>query len=154
MKMRRILLAVSTAALLFHGGLGSALAQSNPTIPEKDIRVVNFEELRYAPLARAARIQGIVVVQVTLDDAGKVKDAEAISGPALLVKDCLTNAKQWRFEPNSEKKAVIIYRFEMPGGLCKSSTSFFMFRGPNLASIIGCDVSVETTETSSANQRK
>ncbi len=35
----------------------------------------------YPPEAKAARIQGTVVVVVTIDLAGKVTDAKAISGP-------------------------------------------------------------------------
>jgi hypothetical protein len=84
-------------------------------------------------------------MQVTLDDGGAVKDAEAISGAELLVRECLTNAKKWHFQPNSEKTAVIVYHFELPGGECKSVSGLFMFRGPNLATVIGCDVPVETT---------
>jgi TonB family protein len=124
--------------------LSRLAAQRNQSVFDKDIRIVDFEEMKYPPLARAARIQGIVVIRVTLDDTGGVKDAEAISGAELLVRDCLTNAKQWRFQPNPQKTAVIIYHFKMPGGLCKSVPGIFMFRGPNLATIIGCDVSVET----------
>ena len=125
--------------------VGAIAAQGNPTVTDKDIKVVDFEELKYPPIARAARIQGTVVIRVTLDDTGGVKDAEAISGAELLVRDCLTNVKKWRFRPNPQKTAVIIYQFKMPGGECKSVSSLFMFRGPNLATIIGCEVPVETT---------
>ena len=123
---------------------GGANAQSNPTISSRDSRVVDFEDMRYPPLARTARIQGVVVIRVTLDDAGRVKNADALSGPALLVEDSLANVRKWRFQPNPEKSAVAVYHFEMPGAACKSVASFFMLQGNNLATIIGCEVPVQT----------
>ena len=133
------------SALLMTIPVNAAADHHVQTVLDKDIHVIDFEEMKYPPIARAARIQGIVVIQVTLDDGGAVKDAEAISGAELLVRECLTNAKKWHFQPNSEKTAVIVYHFELPGGECKSVSGLFMFRGPNLATVIGCDVPVETT---------
>ena len=86
------------------------------------------------------RIQGVVVVRVRLDDAGGVTDAVALSGADALVRDCLENVKKWRFEPNAQKSAVVIYKFGMPGGECKSAPSMFMLERPNFAKVIGCDV--------------
>jgi len=129
---------------LFMFSVIRVFASPNQVILDKDIKVLAFDEMKYPPLARAARIQGIVVVRVSLDDAGSVKDAEAVSGAELLVRECLTNAKKWKFRPTPQKTAVIIYQFKMPGGECKSVSGLFMFRGPNFATIIGCDVPVET----------
>jgi TonB family protein len=136
---------MSVVCLLTPRWSNRVAAQSDSSVLDKDIRVVDFDELKYPPLARASRIEGIVVVRVTLDDTGGVKDAEAISGRDLLIQDCLTNARKWRFQPNSQKAAVIIYRFEMPGVSCKSVPSLFMFRPRNFVTIIGCDPPVETT---------
>jgi TonB family protein len=140
------LVLVSILCLLTPSWFTRVAAQRNQSVVDKDSRVVDFEELRYPPLARAARIQGIVVIRVTLDDTGGVKDAEAISGAELLVSDCLTNVKKWRFQPNLQKTAVIVYHFKMPGVSCKSVGSFFMLQGPNFATIVGCEVPVETVQ--------
>lgn len=120
-------------------------AQNRQSATDRDVRVIDFEELKYPPLARAARIQGIVVVRVSLDDKGGVRDAEVVSGVDLLSRDCLANVHKWRFQPNAQKTAVVIYSFTMPGGECRSVSGLFMFKGPNLATIIGCDVPVDTT---------
>jgi TonB family protein len=136
---------VCLTGLLTVGTVGHSVAQHDQAIADKDIRVLDFEEMRYPPIARAARIQGVVVMYVTLDESGRVKQARAISGADLLVRDCLPNVKKWRFQPNDQRSAVVVYHFEMPGAECKSASSFFMFRGPNLATIIGCDVPVQTT---------
>ena len=51
------------------------------------------------PLARAARISGSVVVEVTLDEAGVVIEARAISGHPLLKDAAVNAARQWQFTP-------------------------------------------------------
>jgi len=51
------------------------------------------------PLARAARITGSVVVEVTVDEAGGVIAARAISGHPLLKDAAVNAARQWQFNP-------------------------------------------------------
>ena len=51
------------------------------------------------PLARAARISGSVVVEVTVDEAGAVISARAISGHPLLKDAAVSAARQWQFNP-------------------------------------------------------
>lgn len=122
---------------------GSCAQRQVPVIVTGEL-LTSRTRVEISPIARAARIQGTVVMRLTLDDTGGVKDADAITGAELLVRDCLINAKKWRFRPNAQRTAVIIYQFTMPGGECKSVSGIFMFKGPNRATIIGCDVPVET----------
>ena len=56
-------------------------------------------EAEYPPLARAARIKGSVVVEVTVDEAGAVISAQAISGHPLLKDSAVSAARQWQFTP-------------------------------------------------------
>jgi TonB family protein len=53
----------------------------------------------YPPLAKAARISGVVVVEVTVDEEGNVISALAISGHPLLKDASLTAARGWKFQP-------------------------------------------------------
>ena len=122
-------------------------AQEKQTVSDKDIKIVDYEEMRYPTVARNAHVQGMVVIRVKLDDQGKVVDATAISGSEFLVRDSIENAKKWRFKPNTQKSAAIIYNFTLPGGFCKSQGSLFLQQGANVATIIGCDVPVETDKT-------
>lgn len=55
----------------------------------------------YPPLARAARISGSVVVEVTVDEAGAVTSARAISGHPLLKDAAVDAARQWLFSPTT-----------------------------------------------------
>jgi protein TonB len=51
------------------------------------------------PIAKAARAQGAVQIQVTISEEGRVIEAEVISGHPLLRDAALQAAKQWIFKP-------------------------------------------------------
>lgn len=53
----------------------------------------------YPPLAKAARINGSVVVEMTADEEGNVISARAISGHPLLKDSAVAAAKDWKFSP-------------------------------------------------------
>ncbi len=52
----------------------------------------------YPPLARQARIQGVVVLHAIIDKDGKVAQLEVVSGHPLLVQSALDAVKQWRYK--------------------------------------------------------
>lgn len=56
-------------------------------------------EPSYPPLAKAARISGSVVVEVTLDEGARVISARAISGHPLLKESAVAAAREWEFAP-------------------------------------------------------
>jgi TonB family protein len=56
-------------------------------------------EPAYPPLAKAAKVSGSVVVEVTLDEEGKVISARAISGHPLLKDAAVAAARAWKFAP-------------------------------------------------------
>ena len=53
----------------------------------------------YPPIAKAARAQGSVSVQITVDEEGRVIDAKAVSGHPLLQQSAVSAVRQWRFSP-------------------------------------------------------
>ena len=112
---------------------------------DDQVRIVDWEELKYPPLARLARITGVVVLQEKLDGEGKVVESTAISGNKALIPDCLANVKKWRFQTNSEKSIVVVYNFRISDGLCHpgSSGSHFSLWPPNFASIATCEEAVQ-----------
>lgn len=126
--------------LLCVAASGYVLAQQSPhseTVQSEDIYVASLAEMPYPAGARLAQKEGVVVIKVRFDSEGKVKAAEAISGPKELINDSVANAKKWRFHPNTAKTAVVIYQFRMDG-FCASG-SHFIFREPNIAAITGCN---------------
>lgn len=53
----------------------------------------------YPAIARSARIDGKVIVEVTVNEQGGVSTARAIAGPLILRQAAINAAKQWKFEP-------------------------------------------------------
>jgi TonB family protein len=95
--------------------------------------------LAYPPVARLARVQGIVVIKVTFNDQGEVTSASAIAGRRTLIPHFLANAKKWRFKPGAQKSAVIVYQFKLDDGACQDdSHSLFRLLYGDFASITAC----------------
>ena len=53
----------------------------------------------YPPIARAARIQGDVVLRVHIDSDGHVSDQIVLSGPAMLQQAAIDGVRQWVYKP-------------------------------------------------------
>lgn len=61
----------------------------------------------YPPIAKAAQAQGAVNVQISINEAGEVTDAQVVSGHPLLRDAAIEAARQWTFKPTElEGKAV------------------------------------------------
>jgi protein TonB len=56
-------------------------------------------EPAYPPLARSARVQGQVVLDVVIGKDGAVKSIKAESGHPMLVPAAIDAVKQWRYQP-------------------------------------------------------
>lgn len=113
-------------ALLLVAALGTATLSASMTPkaePATSAPVeVDFKQIRvkhrpdpppYPPEAKAQRIQGTVVVALTIGKDGKVTDAKAISGPAELHAHAVDYAKTWEFEPATVKGKPVPARFKL-----------------------------------------
>jgi protein TonB len=76
----------------------------------------------YPPLARQARIQGVVVLQAEISKDGAIQNLTLISGHPMLVPAAIEAVKQWHYRPyilNGEPVAVetqITVNFTLSGG--------------------------------------
>ena len=61
--------------------------------------LVKKVEPEYPQEARDKRIQGAVILQVEISEAGDVKDARLISGHPLLAPPAIEAVKQWKYKP-------------------------------------------------------
>ena len=137
--MKKFAGCVLTLGLLLAGVYLKAKAQQDKALYAEEVKLISFEDLAYPPIARVTRVQGIVVVNVQLDEKGNVAAASAIAGPRPLIPDCLSNVKKWKFKPNLSKRAVIVYEFRLDDGACHdASHSLFRLIHPNFASITAC----------------
>jgi len=53
----------------------------------------------YPPIARAAHLEGIVIIDAVISENGDVVQARAVSGPGLLIPAALKAVMQWKYEP-------------------------------------------------------
>jgi protein TonB len=53
----------------------------------------------YPPLARAARIQGTVLLQAVISKQGSIEHLQLISGHPMLVQAAMDAVRQWRYRP-------------------------------------------------------
>ena len=53
----------------------------------------------YPPEAREARVQGVVILEITLSRTGEVSDVEVVRSTPLLDEAAVAAVRQWRYEP-------------------------------------------------------
>ncbi|PYV32864.1 MAG: hypothetical protein DMG09_23405 [Acidobacteria bacterium] len=76
----------------------------------QESKLVHRVEPVYPPEATAARVSGVVILQVTVNEAGDVSDARVLRGHPLLDGAAVEAVRQWRYSPtllNGEPVPVI-----------------------------------------------
>ena len=53
----------------------------------------------YPPIAKAARVQGTVVLQATISRQGTIENLHVVSGPAMLQQAAMDAVRTWRYRP-------------------------------------------------------
>jgi TonB family protein len=125
---------LTLAGLLF---AAAATAPQSATAQQRPGQTV-FVDLAYPSDALDARGEGAVIVQVTVDDAGKVTESKALAGPEALARAAVENVRQWTF-PAKWQFGTMVYRFEILRGACNDDHhSLFEFRSPNLVVVSTC----------------
>lgn len=89
------------------GGMSPAPPPPKPATPARikqggsvtAASIITQTKPTYPPLARQARIQGVVALHAIIDKEGRVSQLEVISGHPLLVQSALDAVKQWRYKP-------------------------------------------------------
>ena len=82
-----------------------------------DHRAIEKPAPRYPPIVRSAQVSGTVVVQVTVDETGRVESAYAVTGHPLLQSSAVEAARQARLSPTRLNGSpvkiygVLTYRF-------------------------------------------
>jgi len=105
---------------LRYGALATVTACSKPTPmwnpatwPDDDLLVRRRPQTSYPPISQSARIQGLVVVRVSIAADGRVTDATTLAGVPLLIEAAVSNAKAWVFEPTARREAILVYEFAL-----------------------------------------
>jgi hypothetical protein len=108
-------------------------------IAEDGWAVDRAADVRYAPWARMAGIQGHVKLKCNITATGEVRSCTALSGPPLLSSPTIAQIKAWRFRKNPESKETnseMILEFEYVLTPDCESKETFVFEAPNRARIV------------------
>ena len=62
------------------------------------VRLVDVQPT-YPPLARMVRIQGVVVLDATIDETGRVVDVRVVRSVAALDRAAIEAVRRWRYAP-------------------------------------------------------
>jgi hypothetical protein len=100
-------------ALAF-GVLGIAQVPQGPPLTRVATPIA-FVDLVYPPVARSGRVDGAVVVDVSIDERGFVEAASATSGPVVLMTVSAENARRWKFAAGSKQTISLVYIFDIEG---------------------------------------
>lgn len=85
----------------------AAVPKLVPTTPQR-IRIsqgvtkgllIHRVEPVYPTLAKAARVQGEVVLSAVISTTGEIQNLQLVSGHPMLVPEAITAVKQWRYKP-------------------------------------------------------
>ncbi len=92
------------ALLLLIGFASSASAQVTPQRVRVGDTVMAGQVVTkvppvYPPLARQARIQGLVVLKVLISKTGDVENVQLITGHPMLAPSAIEAVKQWKYKP-------------------------------------------------------
>jgi len=79
----------------------------------KPPRAITIVPPIYSPIARAARAEGVVVVDAIIDEHGDVVQARAVSGPGLLMSAAVQAVAQWKYEPTYLDGTPVAIRMEV-----------------------------------------
>jgi protein TonB len=102
------------------GGVPSAAPPPPPPPKKKDpirvggsvqeSKIINKVHPKYPPLAKRARVKGMVMLQVTVNEQGLVSQVKLIRGHPMLNQAAIDAVSQWRYSPtllNGEPVPVI-----------------------------------------------
>jgi periplasmic protein TonB len=94
------------------GVLGSVMSSVPTAVPKvatpQRVRVsqgvsqgllIHKVQPQYPPLARQARIQGVVVLQALIGKDGSIQNLHVVSGHPMLTNSALEAVKEWRYKP-------------------------------------------------------
>jgi TonB family protein len=93
----------STAKMTFTYAQTSYAASGNMPLPRriKDVPPI------HAPIAVAAGVNGTVLIEATIDEAGRVADPRILQSVPMLDQSAVDALRQWEFEPTTVKGEAV-----------------------------------------------
>ena len=94
-----------------------AASTASPQRVDQALCLCKFVAPVYSPIARQARMQGVVRVEVSVDSEGVPGDVTAMEGHPILREYAVEAIKQWRFcsQGKSPRKISLTFKFKLEG---------------------------------------
>jgi protein TonB len=89
-------------------GTGPAIAVKPPPKPAGPMRVssgtmagqlISRPDPVYPPIAKAAHVQGAVILHAVISKTGTIEDLKVVSGPPMLTASAIDAVKRWKYKP-------------------------------------------------------
>jgi TonB family protein len=82
-------------------GQGSAMLGGPVRVPSGVIAGMLEQPVApaYPPIAKAAHVQGVVVLHAVISTAGEIEDLQVVSGPPMLRQAAVDAVRQWKYRP-------------------------------------------------------
>ena len=94
-------------------GVAPGAESAAKRLPER--KVVSKVNPVYPPEAKKDKIEGTVLLEITIEKTGEVSSVTAVKGPEALREAAATAVRQWRYEPSDlgPTRATITVRFTL-----------------------------------------
>jgi len=93
---------VTPGAIATPFGAQQVQGDSNIIATDHKLQPITTVEAVYPPLARQARVQGVVVLEAKISQQGAVQNLRVVTGHPLLVQAAIEAVKQWQYGPQTE----------------------------------------------------
>lgn len=128
MSKRRLIasLAAAVCAIVIAGRLGVWLFPLEARAQEQSVQPISVEggedgllhwaRIDYPRRAMERRVEGVVAIEINIDERGQVADARVLSGPDELRRAALQSVLQWHYDPAKRPpgKATISIHYRLP----------------------------------------
>ena len=105
------------------------------------VKVDHFEKPVYPSIAVSAHVRGAVVIEVSIDEQGRVVDASVLSGPRLLKDFAVQAVRKWTFFRSAGPKEIVVVAFAQDSRACTKdgfNKDVVELTQPNLALVTAC----------------
>lgn len=145
--------------------LSATLAWSQQPEPEHLIRVswevaqghvISHPAAQCPPIAKAARLSGLVFIEIQVDKEGKVRSRKVKSGHPMLTQAALDNIQQWNFRPTTLNGETVVMETTAEIAVCGVPDAAYekeaKFRDQQIKVASECRARVQAADTANAEE--
>jgi TonB family protein len=118
--------------------------------------VISHPPVQCPPIAKAARVRGVVYIEIQVDREGKVRSRKVKSGHPMLTQAALDNIQEWNFRPMLLKGKPIVMETTAEIAPCDVPDAAYekeaKFRDQQIKVATDCRARVQAADTANAEE--